>query len=69
MIVRYLLQTVSFGAVFFSIIGVLQRVNDARLIADSLKWFLIAMVLLMSVAQRLLEYCSLPVATGTPLEG
>jgi hypothetical protein len=64
MAVRVLLQIVSFGAVF-SIIGVLQRVNDAGLIADSLKWFLIAMILLLLMAERLLEYCTLPVDAGT----
>lgn len=64
MTVRCLLQIVSFGAVL-SIIGVLQRVNDAGLIADSLKW-LIAMTLLLLMAQRLLEHCTLPVDAGAP---
>ena len=64
-IIRCLLQIASFGAVF-SIIGVLQRANDAGLITDSLKWFLIAMALLLSLTQRLLEYCTLPVTTSTP---
>jgi hypothetical protein len=53
-------------ASLFSIIGVLQRVNEAGLIADSLKWFLIAMTLQRSLTQRLLKYCTLLVTTGTP---
>src|SRR5262245_38174808 len=67
-IVRYLLQIVGFGAVF-SIIGVLQRVNDAGLIADSLKWFLIAMTLLLSLTQHLLGYYALPATKGAPRKG
>ena len=54
LIVRCLLQIVSFAALF-SLMGVLQRVNDAGLIADSLKWFLTAMVLLLVLAQALLS--------------
>jgi hypothetical protein len=53
-------------ASLFSIIGVLQRVNEAGLIADSVKWFLIAMTLQLSLTQRLLKYCTLLVTTGTP---
>ena len=45
---------VSFAALF-SLMGVLQRVNDAGLIADSLKWFLTAMVLLLVLALSLLS--------------
>ncbi len=54
LIVRCLLQIVSFAALF-SLMGVLQRVNDAGLIADSLKWFLTAMVLLLVLALSLLS--------------
>ena len=64
LIVRCLLQIVSVGTAF-SIIGVLQRVNDAGLIADSLKWFLTAMVLLLVLAQALLRW----VDTSAPAKG
>jgi hypothetical protein len=65
MILKCLLQIVSFGAIF-STIGVLQRINEAGLIPDSLKWFLIAMILLLTLTQRLLEYYALPMRKGTP---
>ena len=68
MILKCVLQIVSFGAIF-SIIGVLQRLNEAGFIADSLKWFLIAMTLLLPLTQRLLEYCALPVTRGTSTKG
>jgi len=65
MILKCVLQIVSFGAIF-SIIGVLQRLNEAGFIADSLKWFSISMTLLLPLTQRLLEYYALPETRGTP---
>jgi hypothetical protein len=65
MILKCLLQIVSFGAIF-STIGVLQRINEAGLIPDGLKWFLIAMVLLLALTQHLLEHYALPMRKGSP---